>query len=189
MVGGAGRASHGGREQRLAVSSGGRHKGALRENVEHRPSFGGGRSVAPGRWPAQTIRKEVAAVADGSNPKARAPDGAPPAIDERAVAVPGNAVAASVMVREGDNPTESTVGLERRRSNLDRQQPMQLEVAESLRRERRKGEVGSRWGGGQPSRGRVELQWNLCSRVPMAERHSWHLASSMPKLGTEAFLA
>ena len=107
MVGGAGRASHGGREQRLAVRADRRHKGAVRKHVEHGPCFGGGRGVAPGRWPSQSIRKEVATVADGSNPKARAPDGAPPAIDEGAVAVPGNAVAASVMVREGDNPTEN----------------------------------------------------------------------------------
>ena len=137
----------------------------------------------------ETICKEVAVVADGRHPKARPPDGAPPAIDEGAVAIPGNTVTASEMIREGDYPTERSVRLKRCRSHLDRQQPMQLEVAESLRGERRKGEVGNRWGGGQPSGGRVELQWNLCSRVPTAERHSWHLASSIPKLGTEAFLA
>ena len=102
MVGGAGRASHGGREQRLAVRADGRHEGALRKHIEHSPSFSGGRRVAPGRWPAQAIREEVAAATDGRHPKTRAPDGAPPAIDEGTVAVPGNAVTARVMSKEGN---------------------------------------------------------------------------------------
>ena len=146
MVGGAGSASQGGREQRLAIRADGRHEGALRKHIEHSPSFSGGRRVAPGRWPAQAIRDQVAAVTDGRNPKSRAPDGAPPAVDEGAVAIPGNAVTASVVLREGDNPTEGTVRLKRRRSHLDRQQSMQLEVAESLGRERRESEIGSRRG-------------------------------------------
>ena len=58
MVGGAGSAGHGGREQRLAVCANGRHKGALRKHVQHGPCFGGGCSIAAGRWPFQAISKD-----------------------------------------------------------------------------------------------------------------------------------
>ena len=189
MVGGAGSASQGGREQRLAIRADGRHEGALLKHAEQSPSFSGGRRVAPGRWPAQAIREQVAAVTNGRHPKSRAPDGAPPAIDEGAVAVPGNAVTACVVFREGNNPTEGTVWLKRRRSHLYRQQPMQLEVAESLGRERRESEVGSRWGRRpslrRSSRAAVEPV------LESANSREAQLASGVidPKSGNEAFLA
>ena len=39
---------------------------------------------------------------------------------------------------------------------------------------------------GHPSEGLVHTQSYLCSRVPGAARHSWHLRSVTPQRGTEA---
>ena len=157
MVGGAGDASQGSREQGLAVSADGWHEGALGEHGEHGPGLSGGSGVAPGGRPAQRVRQEVAVAADRGNTETRAPDGAPSAINEGGVAIPSDVVAPSVMLRQGDDPVEGPVRLEGRGSNLDRQQAVQLEVSQSLR-----GEVWSQCLWSLPLRWVVEMRTLPC---------------------------
>ena len=130
VVSGAGGASGGRGEEGLAVGADGGDEGAVDENLKKRPGFSRRSSVAPRRWPAEAIGKQVTLGGDSSDAKARAPDGSPFTIDEGAIAVPRDVLLASGVLGEGDNPGERASRLPERDGDPDSEQPMELEVPE-----------------------------------------------------------
>ena len=143
VVGGARGASFGSSEQRLTVGADGGDEGALGEDFEQSPGFRSGGGIAPRGGPAKAVGDKVTLAGHRSNPKPRASNGRPLAIDERAITVPSEVLRPRFKVRRRDQPGEGAVGLPRRHGDPNGKEPMKLEVPESMVRDVVSDQAGS----------------------------------------------